>query len=1292
MKRRIEALCSAFLLLWVFVLALQAQQATAASPSVPLLIRYSGIATDAQGKHPTGTVGATFALYKDEQGGAALWVETQNVTADSSGHYTVQLGASTSTGLPAELFTSGEARWLGVSLNGQAEQPRVLLLSVPYALKALDAQTIGGLPPSAFVLAAPANSQPSSDASSASTSNSSLNPPVLGGSGKPNYLPIWTKSTTLGSSVLFQSGTGAKAKIGIGTAQPASTLDVKGSGTIRGLFTLPASGTATATAGFNSQPMDLTASVFNSGTSTAVPQTFQWQSEPVGNNTSNASGSLNLLFAQGTGKPAETGLNIASNGQITFASGQTFPGAGTVMSVGTGLGLTGGPVTSTGTLSIDTSVVPQLGTGNSFTGNQTVKGNVSASQLISTATTGTTPLQVTSTTQVPNLNASFLGGFPASAFQAAGSYATLGANTFSGTQTVNSGDVNVRSGNLDLAHTTGAGTGTITLDSARFIHACCSISAENTFVGVDAGNFTGTGSGNTATGFAALSSNSTGYSNTASGANALSFDTTGNSNTASGASALDLNTTGSNNTADGVLALSSNSTGSHNTADGSGALTFNTTGNDNTGSGFAALASNTTGIANAAIGGQALVNNTTGSWNTAGGDWALFYNSTGSSNVALGYAAGNTTNSQATTGSSNTFVGANSGPGTQTALSNATAIGANASATASNALVLGSIAGVNGATASVNVGIGTTAPASTLDVHGTGNFTGFVSFAAGQTFPGTGTVTSVGSGAGLTGGPITGSGSLSIAAGGVTNAMLANSSLTINPGTDLLGGGSVSLGGTTTLNLDTNKVPQLAAANTFTGNQTVNGNLSATGVVTGSVFNIGSNMFAFGSFANNNAFMGFAGNPTVTGTYNTGSGESALGGDTSGEHNTATGALALQSNTTGSLNTAIGFTTLSHNTTGSNNTATGDAALTSNIGDASGNGSNNTANGLDALYFNTVGNSNTAIGVSALQSNTTGNYNSAVGDLAGFPDDFHGDGSYNTFVGSLTRAGTGSLTNGTAIGAQAEVDQSNALVLGSINGVNGSTSDTTVGIGTTTPVSSGLSDGSTTTLNVVGNNTYVPLVVQSPSTFGTWMLLNNTSSGGKNWAIFSAASGNTEGAGNLGITNFTGSSTIYLEGNVHVTGNLSKGGGSFKIDHPLDPANKYLYHSFVESPDMMNIYNGNIVTDKRGLAMVTLPDYFGALNRDFRYQLTVIGQFAQAIVLKKLNSNRFTIKTSKPGVEVSWQVTGIRQDAYANAHRIPVEENKPPQEQGHYLHPELFGASSDLAIGLRSAAKGIEKR
>ena len=148
--------------------------------------------------------------------------------------------------------------------------------------------------------------------------------------------------------------------------------------------------------------------------------------------------------------------------------------------------------------------------------------------------------------------------------------------------------------------------------------------------------------------------------------------------------------------------------------------------------------------------------------------------------------------------------------------------------------------------------------------------------------------------------------------------------------------------------------------------------------------------------------------------------------------------------------------------------------------------------------------------------------------------------------------------------------------------------------------------------------------------------------------------------------------TIASNGDVHVVGNLSKGGGSFQIDHPLDPKNKYLYHSFVESPDMKNVYDGNITTNKKGLATVVLPDYFEALNRDFRYQLTVIGEFAQVVVAKKIANNQFVIKTNKPGVEVSWQVTGIRQDPYANVHRIPVEQEKEEADRGHYLHPDAY--------------------
>jgi hypothetical protein len=155
----------------------------------------------------------------------------------------------------------------------------------------------------------------------------------------------------------------------------------------------------------------------------------------------------------------------------------------------------------------------------------------------------------------------------------------------------------------------------------------------------------------------------------------------------------------------------------------------------------------------------------------------------------------------------------------------------------------------------------------------------------------------------------------------------------------------------------------------------------------------------------------------------------------------------------------------------------------------------------------------------------------------------------------------------------------------------------------------------------------------------------------------------------------------YFDGNVQVHGTLSKSAGSFKIDHPLDPENKYLYHSFVESPDMMNVYNGNVVTDGQGRAVVQMPEWFEALNRDFRYQLTPVGQFAQVMVASKMANNTFTIQTDKPNVEVSWQVTGVRQDAYAEAHRIPVEEEKKPEEKGRYLHPDLFGHAGQPGIG-----------
>ena len=183
-----------------------------------------------------------------------------------------------------------------------------------------------------------------------------------------------------------------------------------------------------------------------------------------------------------------------------------------------------------------------------------------------------------------------------------------------------------------------------------------------------------------------------------------------------------------------------------------------------------------------------------------------------------------------------------------------------------------------------------------------------------------------------------------------------------------------------------------------------------------------------------------------------------------------------------------------------------------------------------------------------------------------------------------------------------------------------------------------------------------------------------------NGVLGSSGSGSGVYAESYSGTGVYGYSTIgfaaYLDGRVYIRGPLSKPGGQFKIDHPLDPANKYLSHSFVESPDMKNIYDGVVALDDKGGAEIELPDWFGALNKDFRYQLTAIGAPGPNLYIAEeicdgvtndsnhSSNNRFKIAGGTPRMKVSWHVTGIRKDPWANAHRIQVEEDKPDKEQG----------------------------
>src|SRR5215471_15215725 len=332
--------------------------------------------------------------------------------------------------------------------------------------------------------------------------------------------------------------------------------------------------------------------------------------------------------------------------------------------------------------------------------------------------------------------------------------------------------------------------------------------------------------------------------------------------------------------------------------------------------------------------------------------------------------------------------------------------------------------------------------------------------------------------------------------------------------------------------------------------------------------------------------------------------------------------------------------------------------------------------------------------------------NSFIGDSSIFEDKY-GNITIGTGTSTVTVAGTIQASGGTTVahdstlqgdgtsgfplgvalpliltgsgGASGVIQATNQTIGGSgLLGIGGNSSNTSPaghglvgfgGNGDNAPGGLGLeAEGGASTNNDGGPGVFADGGFSTVSSGGSGII---SVGGGGSGAGHTAGHG-IEATGGVGSNGATKGLAGKFNGDVTVTGNLSKGGGAFKIDHPLDPENKYLYHSFVESPDMMNIYNGNVTTDENGEAAVTLPDWFETLNRDFRYQLTVIGTFAQAIVAEKVKGNRFKIRTNAPGVEVSWQVTGIRQDAYANAHRIPVEEDKSARERGYYLHPDAF--------------------
>jgi hypothetical protein len=529
-----------------------------------------------------------------------------------------------------------------------------------------------------------------------------------------------------------------------------------------------------------------------------------------------------------------------------------------------------------------------------------------------------------------------------------------------------------------------------------------------------------------------------------------------------------------------------------------------------------------------------------------------------------------------------------------------------------------------GSGSTARVGFGTTAPGSTVDINGYAIVRGGLTLESGAATASTGESSPI---LDLVGSSFA-SGASAATPQRFRWQVQVSGNDTASPSASLLLGYGTTSASATGLSISPKGIITFAPGQTFPG--AAGGNST---IVNAASYDLGGTLFAFGSAAQGSTFLGFSGNSTSSSSYNTGVGSSALKSLTSGFGNSSFGYISLYENTNGSYNTAAGSY---------------------------------------ALLYNSTGSSNTAVGFEALDHNTSGSNNTAVGEQAG-PD-----------------LGSANLSNATAIGANATVSQSNSLVLGQTSAGSPGASHVNVGIGTATPattmeisVNAPSALGPTLTLTNPGGTTDSNFPATASIDFKTYLHSSTLNSPTSRIEAVDTDYGNNlnfnvkvPGADSNGLATAMSiaSTGIYVSGTVYAD---SK---DFKIDHPADPANKYLLHTSVESSEMMNIYSGNITTDELGVATVTLPDWFEAENGDFRYQLTTIGRDAHAWISQKVANHQFKIATNATFVEVSWQITAVRQDAYAKAHPLVVEQQKTGQERGFYRHPELYGQPEEKRI------------
>ncbi|MBN2858451.1 MAG: hypothetical protein JXN63_08625 [Candidatus Delongbacteria bacterium] len=392
------------------------------------------------------------------------------------------------------------------------------------------------------------------------------------------------------------------------------------------------------------------------------------------------------------------------------------------------------------------------------------------------------------------------------------------------------------------------------------------------------------------------------------------------------------------------------------------------------------------------------------------------------------------------------------------------------------------------------------------------------------------------------------------------------------------------------------------------------------------------------------------------------------------------------------------------------------------IGDSTGFNSKNTDKNIfigNLAGFNTesddpgYGSSNIFIGVRSGYSNIEGMHSVYVGQQTG---ESNYNGTANVFIGSLNGRANNSNYN-TAVGGTAfykNTSGSSNTLLGSLSGYNNLTGSRNVFLG----YKAGYNETGSDKLYIDNSDTSTPLIWgdfssdlirfnglvgigTSNSSYGLYVVDdyisvygNSDGTGTYIYGLYGDADGGTTrnvsvyGSGATGTgTNWAG----YFNGDVNIIGTTVKSFDAVKIDHPLDPENKYLFHSDITSDQMTNIYHGNVILDSDGKALVELAEWVEEINKDFRYQLTAIGAPGPNLyIAKKISGNTFEIAGGIEGMEVSWQVTGIRNDKYAQKNPMRTEEIKKTDEKGYYLHPDAYGLPENKGIEYQIQKRSLE--